>query len=273
MDNWLLILVIAIFITGMVIGYFSGFLRIGINLLTTAILIALMIFITPPIAGLIINHTPISNVIKEQAMEAFMPSLTYEDMQVFDLSGTPLEGLTREQWEHLTPLDFQRAGITEETILENFGDIPRGAQMNLLAEAPIPDFFRTLLRQNNNPAIHELLGVTNFPEYAAAMVARIVVYLVAFLVSFILSFIIVKALLAAVDVIGDLPVAGVFNRIGGVILGLGIGLAVVWIGFLLVTVLYTTNVGMDMFVLIEESALLRFLFDNNIILNQLLRFG
>ena len=176
MNNWLVIIVFVIFLVGFLIGFLKGFLKLGISLLATAITIAIMIFLTPIVGGFIMNRTPLNDVIDNQTRAAFMPSFTYEEFQHFDLSGTPLDGLSEAQWEELTELDFQRVGITEETILEKFGDIPRDTQAHLLENAPVPEFFRTILTENNNNVVYNLLGVNNFPEYAAAMLSRIIIY-------------------------------------------------------------------------------------------------
>ena len=55
-----------------------------------------------------------------------------------------------------------------------------------------------------------------------------------------LAIIIVKALMFAVNIIGELPVLGLINHIAGGALGLVLALVIVWIGFLVMT-LYLYN--------------------------------
>lgn len=64
------------------------------------------------------------------------------------------------------------------------------------------------LLENNNSTIYQELGVKSFPEYAASYIARMILKVVAFLVTFILVWILVRALMAAVDLIGELPILG-----------------------------------------------------------------
>lgn len=71
------------------------------------------------------------------------------------------------------------------------------------------------LLENNNSTIYQELGVKSFPEYAASYIARMILKVVAFLVTFILVWILVRALMAAVDLIGELPILGFFNHLGG----------------------------------------------------------
>jgi uncharacterized membrane protein required for colicin V production len=274
MDNWLVIILIVIVLIGITIGSLRGFLKMGVTLISTVLTVALMIFLTPIIGGLVQEHTPLGRQVEERALEAFMPELTYEDMRDFDdiLEGTALEGLSEEQWEQVSELEMQRAGITEELILEQMGELPRDAQTAILEQAPIPEFIRNELIENNNPVIYNLLGVSTFPEYIASMLARMTIYTVAFLISFFVSILVVLALLGAVEIIGELPVAGIINRIGGAIVGGGLAIVVIWLLFLVLSVIYTFTVGLAIYEHIASSELLTMLYENNMIRNRLLGF-
>lgn len=47
MDNWLLIIVGVVFLISIVVGYVRGFFKIGMSLISTALTIVLVIFLTP----------------------------------------------------------------------------------------------------------------------------------------------------------------------------------------------------------------------------------
>ena len=93
----------------------------------------------------------------------------------------------------------------------------------------------------------------SFPKYVAAYISRLVLNLVSFLVTFLLAIIIVKALMFAVNIIGELPVLGLVNHIAGGVLGLVLAFVIVWIGFLVMTLAYTTGPGMACFEMVEKS--------------------
>ncbi len=61
--------------------------------------------------------------------------------------------------------------------------------------------------------------------------------------TFLLAIIIVKALMFAVNIIGELPVLGTINHIGGGVLGLVLAVVIVWLGFLIMTLAYSTGRG------------------------------
>lgn len=95
---------------------------------------------------------------------------------------------------------------------------------------------------------------------------------VAFLVTFILVWILVRALMAAVDLIGELPILGFFNHLGGAVVGAAAALVIVWLLFLIITLLYNNAIGQSCFEMIEKSSILTFLYDNNILITKLLSF-
>ena len=76
----------------------------------------------------------------------------------------------------------------------------------------------------------------------------------------------------AVNIIGELPVLGIVNHLGGGALGLVLALVIVWLGFLVMTLAYTTQVGSACFEMMEKSSILRFLYDTNPFLIRLLGF-
>ena len=106
----------------------------------------------------------------------------------------------------------------------------------------------------------------------AAYASHLVLNLLSFLVTFLLAIILVKALMFAVNIIGELPVLGLANHIAGGALGLLLALVIVWIGFLIMTLAYTTEAGSACFEMVEKSSILRFLYETNPLLIRLLKF-
>ena len=129
-----------------------------------------------------------------------------------------------------------------------------------------------MLVENNNSEIYDELGVSKFPNYVAEYISRMVIKILSFLVTFVLTFVIVRALMVAVDIIGELPMLGFLNHCGGGVLGLGVALVIVWLLFLVLTLIYSTDVGKQCFELIEKSPVLMGLYQMNPLLTKLLSF-
>ena len=62
------------------------------------------------------------------------------------------------------------------------------------------------------------------------------------------------------------------NHIAGAGLGLVLAVVIVWLGFLIMTLAYTTEVGMACFDMMEKSQILQFLYDTNPLLIRLVSF-
>lgn len=272
MGNWLLIIVATIFIICIIVGYIQGFLKFGLSLLSTVLTLVIVLFLSPYVADVLEKYTPIDDLIEEKCVETFMPEISEETLDGLDLSGTPLAGLSREQLENFNQIDWKSLGITPEDVLNLIGDIPKDTQIEEIEKAPIPRFLKDMLLENNNSTIYGELGVNSFPAYVASYISRMILNLLSFLVTFLLAIIIVKALMFAVNIIGELPVLGLFNHIAGGVLGLVLGLVIVWLGFLIITLAYTTAAGSACFEMVEKSSLLTFLYDCNPLLLRLTIF-
>ena len=263
MDNWLLIIVATIFIVCIAAGYIRGFLKLGLSLLSTVLTLVIILLFSPYVADALAEYTPVDDFIEKKVMETFMPEIPAEQIAELDLSGTPLEDLTPEQLADLGSLNWEMLGITYEDVLDVIGEIPKDTQIQEIQDAPVPQFLKDQLMENNNSAIYSELGAESFPQYVAAYISRLVLQLVSFLVTFLLAIIIVKALMFAVNIIGELPVLGLINHIAGGALGLVLGLVVIWLGFLIITLLYSTAVGSACFDMVEKSSILTFLYNCN----------
>ena len=144
-----------------------------------------------------------------------MPEIPTDQLAQIDLGGTPLEDLTPEQLANLNDLNWEMLGITYEDVLNIIGEIPKDTQIQEIENAPIPQFLKDQLMENNNSTIYNELGAESFPQYVAAYISSLVLKLVVFLVTFLLAIIIVTALMFAVNIIGELPVLDLVNHIAG----------------------------------------------------------
>ena len=272
MENWLLIIVGVIFFVGIVAGAVRGFFKIGISLLSTVLIAALFAFLSPHVGSALAKYTPLDELIQEKIVQAFLPEISAETLKDKDLNGTPLQGIPLEDFEKLTSLDWTRMGITTSDFASILGNIPKDQQIKEIEESAMPEFLKELLLENNNTAIYEELDVTSFPQYIAAYISRMMLNVVSFLVTFILAFVILKALMAAVDILGEMPGLGVFNYLGGAVIGAMCALLCVWVLFLVIAVCYSLPIGKVCFDMIDSSVLLEMIYESNPLLTRLVSF-
>lgn len=150
----------------------------------------------------------------------------------------------------------------EGSILDNM-EIPRDMQQEAINAADMPDIFKDLLSVNNNSEIYEELGVDTFAQYVGSFLAKLIINIISYLGTFVIVTIILRAIIFALDIIAELPVLGLINRLAGGAIGFVGAAIIVWILFIVVTLLYTTVIGKDVYLAIQGNGILKFLYDNN----------
>lgn len=234
--NKLLLVVAAIFIVSIIVGYVRGFLKIALSLGITIASILLVGAITPHISGWIQESTSIGEKVQSKLTSMFEVP---EGMSVEELSTA---------------------------------EIPREQQISAIEGANLPKMIQEMLLENNNHEVYEALGVTNFIDYIGAYVTKLIADIIAFLVAWILVTIIARVLMGVIGIIGKIPVIGGVNKFAGAAVGAGIGLIIVWILFILVTLLYSTTVGQACMTDIAESQILTKLYDGNVLMKFITKF-
>lgn len=231
----LLLVVGIILLVSAGVGYKRGFVKITASLLATLISIILVMLLVPHISGWIQTSTPIREKVQEKCME------------MLELSGG-----------------------TETSVMD--AEIPFEQQVSLIEGAKLPSIFQDLLRENNNPEVYASLGVNTFGQYVASYISKVLADAIAFLVTFILVFAGVRIAIKFLGIINKIPLIGGANRIVGGVIGLLIGLVIVWVLFILVTLLYSTALGAACMQSIAENPILSKLYDGNLLMNAITKF-
>ncbi len=296
--NWLLITVMIIFLISIVVGAVRGAVKILVSLVTTLITFVVVFFATPYVSDAIVKFTPLDEAIETQV------SNTITNAAVSQLTGDSEGGMTADGVRRalgaagLDEETLAQYGITVEDIvngniskseLAKYGisgsvldgllaskqsaaeaiegaEIPREMQMEAIQNADLPEVFKSLLTVNNNSEIYEQLGVETFAQYVGGFMAKLFIDIVSFLCTFLLVTIVLRAIVFALDIVAELPGIGVVNHLVGGLMGVVGALVIVWILFLIITLLFTMPIGKEMFRMIEASGFLQVLYDYNPVL-------
>ena len=234
--NKLLLVVGAIFLISVIVGYVRGFLKIALSFAITIASIFLVMAISPHISKWIQESTAVEETVKNK-----------------------LEGMIQLP-----------EGVTPETL--SSVEIPREQQISLIEGAGLPSMIQDMLLENNNSEAYAALGVTSFVDYIGAYITKLIADIIAFLVAWIVVTIIARILMGVIGIVGKIPVIGGVNKIAGAIVGVGIGLIIVWILFVLVTLLYNTTVGQACMTDIAASPILTKLYDGNALMKFITKF-
>ncbi len=144
-------------------------------------------------------------------------------------------------------------------------------RINVIRNLPLPDSFKGMLLDNNNSVMYDLLHANSVTEYITGFIANIFINIIISVLIFILIFIIIKAIIRALDLAVNIPVIKQLNSLGGGLLGLVWGIVVIWCIMTIMTLFITTPMFAQLMKYINSSILGKILYDNNIIMNILLK--
>ena len=255
--NWLLICVSVLFFVCMVVGFIRGAIKIAASLVATIVIFIIVSVVSPYMGKALVEFTPIDDFIKEECIGLLTESIA-ENM---DLSKITVGGMTLEDVKELQKLKGEEAYELLQEI-----EVPKDTQIQLIEKSEFPQFFKDLLLENNNNEMYRDLKVSTFPEYVGEYVSGKAVQAIAFIITLLVATVIVRLAIYALGIIGDLPVINGINRGIGAALGSITALIIVWVFFVVVAAIYSSAFGQMCMEWINDSSVLTFLFDKNIIL-------
>lgn len=285
-----------IFLICIIVGIYKGAIKIAVSLVTTLLTLVLVFFATPFVADLIETKTPVDSMIQDQVVKT-MAGVAADQIAGEVEAGINAEdvkkalkaaGISEEKMEEygISVDDIVKGEVTSEQLAEygiskdlldgidgkgskeieeavEKADVPKDLQIQAIEMAELPEVFKTLLLDNNNDEIYEELGVKTFAEYVGQFLSKLIIHIVAFLCTFLLVTIVLRAIVFALDIVSELPVLGFFNRLAGGVIGAAGGLIIIWILFIVITLLYVTSFGRELYQAIQDNAVLNTLYDNN----------
>lgn len=148
--------------------------------------------------------------------------------------------------------------VRDNTIYEN--------QVETINSYDLPSLLKESLLSNNNEESYQLLVVTIFEDYVSAFLARMVIKISAFLVTYIMTMIFLKMTFLSMEIIAKIPIISGINRLAGLFFGVLEGFFIVNIGLLVIAFV----LGDKIIPIIFDSRILRYMYDNNIILRILI---
>lgn len=213
-------------------GYRRGLIRTLASIAFFFLAAVLVQFMTPHISNFLKEQTPLYGYLEERCAEAFQ----IEEQE--------------EQEEKKEPSKLEQA--------------------QWIDGLPLPDTLKKQLSEHNNKAGYEQLAVDSFSRYIAGYMASFILNLLTYVVAFALVWLLLKIGITALDLLAHLPVFHGLNQILGLFGGLLQGLLIIWIVFLVITVCVGTQLGSELMDMIQESPILKGLYDSNLLLKYLM---
>lgn len=120
----------------------------------------------------------------------------------------------------------------------------------------LPEILRKNIEKNNNTENYAELSVNTLTEYVSGYLARTIVNGLSYVLAYILATIGIRIVVYILNLIAGLPILKTANKLTGGLVGFLKGLVFIWILFLILTVLCSTEIGKTSLELIEKDSLL-----------------
>lgn len=149
---------------------------------------------------------------------------------------------------------------------ENMQDLPGETQEETIQSMDLPGLLTDGLRENNTAEVYQYLAVDTLSDYIAKYLAQMAVNGISFLISFALATLLIKSITWMVDLVAKLPVIKGANKIAGALFGAAKYVIVVWILFLILTILCNTQVGNVCLDAVKQDYILSWLYDHDVLI-------
>ena len=140
----------------------------------------------------------------------------------------------------------------------------------MLSDLPLPDEINELLLKNNDKETVTQMGAANIADHLSKELSNMIINAISFIILYILISVALRIIISAADVIAKLPLVKEVNKLAGVAVGVIEGLIIVWVFFIIVTGLTSTEFGQVVMEQIKNNAILSFIYDNNLLLKLLM---
>ncbi len=190
------------------------------------------------------------------------------------LADTPVYELTYKQVqkalfsENFTPSTQAEGNSAAEagandTGADNNAQTDISAENVLIGALPLPAFIKEALINNNNPAMYDALGITEFRSYVAAYITKMLLHAIIFILLMIIISLLLHMIAKALDLVARLPVLHTLNKLGGLIFGFVNAVIALWLLCTFFTIISGTDLGKEIYRQINELEILKIIYDQN----------
>lgn len=165
--------------------------------------------------------------------------------------------------ENFTPSAQTDAENTDAAVPEQSAQTDTSAENTLIGALPLPAFIKEALIQNNNPAMYEALGITEFRAYVAAYITKMLLHAMVFILLMIVISLLLHLIARALDLVAKLPVLHTLNKLGGLIFGFVNAVIVLWLLCTFFTIISGSQLGKEIYRQINELEILKIIYDQN----------
>jgi len=160
----------------------------------------------------------------------------------------------------------EKVAVSLGNYIEDLEESSVAVQNEVIQGLPLPAAIKDMLVENKNTEVYQAMAVEGLRDYVIKYVTGVVINAGAFIVVFIVVNIAIRILAVLLDIISKLPVLNTLNKTGGAVVGFLQGMLVIWILCIVLMAFSSTDIAKDIYAQINESKLLTYIYDNNLLL-------
>lgn len=305
--NILEIAVAAVILLFAAAGYRKGFVKKLAAMVSLLVSVVLVSALLPWITAFLKENTPVYTMVEEQCrtvmekqigeamfsgaekstgessqadiyrnmgreeIKALMEANGYDGSLLDALSDEQLEQYKEQYIQQYFSSDTTNSGESDNSGAVLLGNLTRIEQTELIENLPLPESLQDILLDYNNEEGYQGLGVSTFQDYLIGFIATGILNVAAFLASVLIVHLLLWLSISALSILANLPVIRVVNRVAGLALGLLQAMLVLWLAFLILSLVSGTGIGMQLMKMVESSTWLNWLYQSNLFLKIVLR--
>lgn len=160
------------------------------------------------------------------------------------------------------------------SVLDNITLLDNQVVVDFVDELIMPEFLKESLFVNNNPVVHEMLGVDTLGGYIAGFLSNVCVNLLSAIITFLAVSIGVNIFIRGLNFVSKLPVLNMVNQLSGIILGLFKAFIIISILGVVMFLFQCNGQFLEFTIAIEDSSIANFFYKTNFLIQLLINiFG
>ncbi len=234
--NWLLIIVVIFLAFCIMNGYRKGFLRMMYSMVSWIIMLVFVAWATPYVNNYLTENTSLY-----QTIEAYCEDTIREKAQAQAEEGA-------------------------QSVIEEQSKTLMGAGVML------PDSVLNSITQKTAGLAGDMIESNGIYEQVSSEIADFILNGISSFIALALAMIILHFISRVLRVVSKIPVIRGINRYLGTAAGAIYGMMIVWIGFYLIAICSTSEIGTALTTYIYESPFLTYIYENNLVVTLVLMY-
>lgn len=254
--NWLLLIVAALLIVGAIVGCVKGFVDTVYSLVATLLIVVLTIVLCPITVNLLKGSEKLTDSIYKKVDSVINLEDAYEN--AITKENKNVEYNTQTEAENKLPVDV-------DAVLDK-AKLP-SAIRNAVLES---DDFKSYIKDSADEFARGKLN--SLEGSVCKTMTNVIISALGFVITFVVVAVAVFLVGRLLNLISKIPGLKTANQVLGGIAGFLEALLVVWLFFMIVTLISSTSVGQSLLEQINNSKLLSFIYEHNIISAKIFSF-